>query len=324
MDELLLCQCGDCGKRFKSQYFLARHQNKKRPCIVRNLTSVEILDPLRCEYCRNLFSTKGNLSAHQRQCSKRKSESDILLEQNKELEAKILAARSVITENQSKIDHNLRRIDAIAQQKAQQCINREAKRDELVHRVNKFKRKDTALFAPADSSTRHQINDYTRPNISYLWIIRDLETNKSVFAKWIDEKHYLNVVMAIIKYIWFNKDHPENQSIRDNTPDQTSAFSDEADLMENGQWMLYSFTAAAKKLRECSLDIVHKCFERLNSVNTDPQINYSQLFKEKIMAQWSEFNTVYVLDSAINFMVRRNRTYSEQEITASFTVPKSE
>ncbi|MCK9609187.1 MAG: hypothetical protein M0R33_22355 [Methylomonas sp.] len=95
----------------------------------------------------------------------------------------------------------------------------------------------SVLSAPIlPQGASQKIRDCFKPNLSYLWNITDPETNKLVFLKWVNSQNYWHIVSVLIKYIWFNVDHPENHSIRDATEDPEMKLSEYIEFMEHSEW----------------------------------------------------------------------------------------
>lgn len=60
--------CKKCGAKFKHAHHLIQHQKRKTPCILLNVSPAVKDDPNHCIYCNKVYSTKFNLTKHQKKC----------------------------------------------------------------------------------------------------------------------------------------------------------------------------------------------------------------------------------------------------------------
>jgi hypothetical protein len=60
--------CDKCGQKFKLEHHLKQHLARKRSCIV---AVDDATNPLRCMYCKQIYSTNSNLLKHSRKCKMR-------------------------------------------------------------------------------------------------------------------------------------------------------------------------------------------------------------------------------------------------------------
>ena len=72
--------CLKCGQKFKLEHHLKQHISRKRPCIIEE--QVVGNDPLRCIYCKRVYSTKPNLLKHTRKCNMKNGGVDDILDPN--------------------------------------------------------------------------------------------------------------------------------------------------------------------------------------------------------------------------------------------------
>lgn len=73
-------KCYNCGKEFRTPADLARHKNRKTPCLIRDVTADDLNNPLRCIFCNKVFSRKDNLRKHYGVCKIKNGGMEILSE----------------------------------------------------------------------------------------------------------------------------------------------------------------------------------------------------------------------------------------------------
>lgn len=66
--------CGDCGKVFRTPANLLVHKNRLTPCVIKELSPEQIINPNRCLYCNKIFSKKENLTRHLKSCDRKQDD----------------------------------------------------------------------------------------------------------------------------------------------------------------------------------------------------------------------------------------------------------
>lgn len=61
-------KCYNCSKNFRTPAELQRHQKRKTPCLIREITEADKNNPNRCIYCNKVMSKKENLNRHLTKC----------------------------------------------------------------------------------------------------------------------------------------------------------------------------------------------------------------------------------------------------------------
>ena len=61
-------KCYNCGKNFRTPAELQRHQKRKTPCLIREISEADKNNPNRCIYCNKVMSKKENLTRHLTKC----------------------------------------------------------------------------------------------------------------------------------------------------------------------------------------------------------------------------------------------------------------
>jgi hypothetical protein len=60
--------CDGCNKIFPTEQAFERHQNRKNPCIINNITPEQEANPNRCIFCNKIFTNIGNRNKHLKIC----------------------------------------------------------------------------------------------------------------------------------------------------------------------------------------------------------------------------------------------------------------
>lgn len=126
-------KCNLCGKEFKKPIDLARHNNRKLPCIVTNVNPEDLENSLRCIYCNKLLSTLGNLTKHAKNCKIKREHStkihvDVTFEEQLEMyrESRFQKIKTMQIEFQSDLaDMKAELMDELEKLKISMKINSE-------------------------------------------------------------------------------------------------------------------------------------------------------------------------------------------------------
>lgn len=76
-------KCDLCGRTFRDESDFKRHRNKKKPCVILEVSDEDMKNPLRCVHCNKIYSKKENLTRHHQSC-KMKSNNNLpsIVQQN--------------------------------------------------------------------------------------------------------------------------------------------------------------------------------------------------------------------------------------------------
>lgn len=169
-------KCYNCGKVFRTPANLLAHKKRKTPCLIRNVTEEQKLNPNRCIFCNKIFSKKENLTRHLKSCKIKNGGMEILVDKVRyEQEIRIMREQFEIERKakDTQIQKLTERLDALEQSKAitQQIINT----------VNNYN-------APINIT----INNYTQPTLEGLKITADELNAVTKLSKFLLQKMYFN------------------------------------------------------------------------------------------------------------------------------------
>ncbi|SIP85999.1 Bacteriophage T5 orf 172 domain-containing protein associated with Zinc finger domain [Pacmanvirus A23] len=66
--------CIDCGKICRTPADLLKHRNRKSPCVIKEVSPMDLNNPNRCIYCNKVLSKKEHLTRHQKICKQKEKE----------------------------------------------------------------------------------------------------------------------------------------------------------------------------------------------------------------------------------------------------------
>lgn len=180
-------KCYSCGKVFKTVQHLNVHKNRKTPCLIREITAEQRMNPNRCIFCNKIFSTKGNLQKHLGLCKIKNGGMDILDEKVRyEQEIRILKERD--------------------QQKDEEIKEMREQMHQLQEKVAKLETAPVAINNITNNITNNTINqtfnfyNYDNPFIDTLKFTQD-------------DLLVTNIARKVIEMVYFNKDLPQNHTL---------------------------------------------------------------------------------------------------------------
>ncbi len=191
-------KCYDCGKLFRTPRDLARHKNRKTPCLIRDIHPDQLHNPYRCIYCNTVLSSKSNHTKHLTICKIKNGGMDVLVDKVRyEQELRILKEQNMARDEM--FQKMAERLEVLENQK--QIVQANVVNNiEVVNNVNNVNNVNTVNIT---------INHYLKPELKYLFAEK---LEDSLFIKIYRE----NLVMTpseLVPHIWFNKAHPENVSV---------------------------------------------------------------------------------------------------------------
>lgn len=177
MDET---HCYNCGKKFRNEYTLQRHKNRKTPCLI--IEKPDNTKPY-CIYCNRAFMNRRNLREHLTKCKIKNGRMDILIEK---------------TRHEQELENRLKRLEDKNKQILEQ-LNKQKGAENIVnntHNINNIHNGDNV-------TNNININCYKRPKI---------KMSSGEFIKMFRE-HKINTPLKMVNVIWFNPEMPENHSL---------------------------------------------------------------------------------------------------------------
>lgn len=240
-DDNIERKCYSCGKEFKKPIDLARHKNRKTPCLIRDVKPEDVRNPLRCIYCNKIMSTSGNLTKHNKTCKIKHGGLDKLHDKVK-YEEKL---RIIKEESQMEIQ-------AVKAEMAAQML---AMKTEMMEEMNKLKSGIVASPATINNTINNgtinnntvniHINNYTKPDADHLLTF---EKFNGLFMK-----EFAGLPVAIVCNLYFDPSHPENMSlhlINKSTGEMLA-------MMDDG-WKTMSIEDVAMKIREVGYNVTER------------------------------------------------------------------
>jgi hypothetical protein len=227
-DQLEQYKCFSCGKDFKYQSHFERHQNKRTPCLIREIPDKDKANPNRCIYCNKIMSRKPNLIKHLKTCKVKNGGMDILDDKVRhEQEIRILKEQRTASDKQIA---NLEQQNAVIKQQNDMILDKLNKLD-----TNQTKNVTNNTMNGNVNNTVNNVqivlNNFQTPNLDGITI-----TPEELIG--ID-----NLPRYMLIKIYCNQDKPENHSIYfPNKKEPRVLFYDRL------QWQSYTGEALKNKL----------------------------------------------------------------------------
>ncbi len=191
MDNLVVNSCNACGKQFRDERDLKRHQNRKTPCVkIDNGNN----DANKCIYCNKVYSNKYNLVKHSRACKMK----DDGVDQIPDFNVRIAEQLRIMQEerDREKEEHKLK----------EEEIKRELA--EIKEFMKAISERPTVVNNSTINNTtiNNNITIYNRPNIDFLLQAPDT-------VRRIINECGVTLPMRLITPIWYSDKRPENHSV---------------------------------------------------------------------------------------------------------------
>ena len=238
-DDNIERKCYSCGKEFKKPIDLARHKNRKTPCLIRDVKPEDVRNPLRCIYCNKVMSTLGNLTKHNKTCKIKHGGLDKLHDKVK-YEEKL---RIVKEESQMEIQAVKAEMAAQMAAMMEKIVKLESSVTASPTTINNTI--NTINNGIINNTVNIHINNYTKPDADHLLTF---EKFNSLFMK-----EFAGLPVAIVCNVYFDPSHPENMSlhlINKSTGEMLA-------MMDDG-WKTMSIEEVAMKIREVGYGIAER------------------------------------------------------------------
>jgi hypothetical protein len=195
MEYLADRHCFSCGKTFKKPSDFKRHQNRKTPCVIRE---VDLAAKHRCKFCNRVYKYARNLSTHYKKCKIKNGGQHILLDKlQREHEMKI----AMMGKRLERGERRERRRDKQMQKMVAKIEQLEANQNNTVNNGNAA---NNAVINGIQGNNNNQVqitmNSYKSPNMDDIKLV-------------LEDMMQTNILKALIQSIYFNPDKPENHSI---------------------------------------------------------------------------------------------------------------
>jgi hypothetical protein len=300
-------KCEYCKQKFNSNYVLDKHINKKDSCASKReewlhiqITKLKkyfitrdkcvVNEDKKCLYCKNNFSTKGNLKAHiTGHCEAKKSKQDLLQRYQDELITikERTSERNEENQEEDQIDNQLNQDQPIANEDEIRNLDREALIKIILDKQPSNNNPNNTNNTNTNTNTNTQnnnnnsnntntntnniqtqnnvqnqqnitnvqitLNNYDQPNCDFLTIEQKNKFLKDRYKGLID----------FITYVYFNEAYPENHTIL-----YTNLRSKYGQIFKNNKWMIEEIDQIADKLNEYSFD---KLNEHLDEIKKDDE-----------------------------------------------------
>jgi hypothetical protein len=280
--------CKICAEKFKCNYLLDKHINRNVSCLyekeielekkISKLTKyLKVRDKndnidIQCLYCKNNFSTKGNLKIHiSNHCSKRKHKYKLLQKSCDELsniknKIKDQELYETETETETETDiNNFKSTNNLDQEQLNNINNldRESliklllEKQQVINNTNSNNNNNNTNTIQNINNQQNitnvqiTLNNYDKPNCDFLTIEQKNKFLKDRYKGLLD----------FITYVYFNEAYPENHTIL-----YTNLRSKYGQIYKNNKWMIEEIDEIADKLNEYSFD---KLSEHLDEIKND-------------------------------------------------------
>lgn len=233
-------KCYGCGKEFRTPAEYNRHKNRKTPCLIREINQEQLKNPNRCIFCNKIFINIGNKNRHLKTC-KIKNGGMNMLADKVQYEQKIRLLEEKDKEKDEQIKQLTEKIDTLSKIMCQQP------RQQVINNINNI-------------GTLNIINNYLKPDLSHL--INRQNISESPFCKIFDDNK-VQTPIAIIPFIWFNPDKPNNYAIY-----LKNKSTSEILFYDGSQWKMELFqNGIGNSIRDRAYEITEKLLDILKVHN---------------------------------------------------------
>ena len=198
MNNLAGNSCNACGKQFRDERDLKRHQNRKTPCVkIGNRDD----DANRCIYCNKVYSNKYNLAKHSRACKMKNGG----IEQIPDVNIRITEQLRIMKE-----ERELEREERDREKEELRLQNEKMERE--LAEIKEFMKTMSERPMVVNNSTinnttiNNNITIYNQPNIDFLLQAPDT-------VRRIINEYGVTLPMRLITPIWYSDKRPENHSV---------------------------------------------------------------------------------------------------------------
>jgi len=232
-DEIDLKKCYNCNKTFRTPAELARHKNRKTPCLIANIPEDKKEDPNKCIFCNRILTTKQNLEKHHTRCKIKNGGMDILVEKVKH------DKRVEKLEEENRLLKE--RLDRLEQNQNATVIN------------NTTNITNTTNNTVIQNNIEVNLRPYLTPSIEHLFNMRNIPESK--FIKMF-KQNPLELPMKLVVELWFNLEAPENHSIY-----LVNKSTGETMVYTGKDWQHETFEKIGSDLRDLLIKIINKIYK---------------------------------------------------------------
>ena len=275
--------CDMCEQIFKTKQNLDKHLNKKFKC--------NIISEFQCDDCKKYFTNKKNYNYHLNQQSCKKK-NEINMESNDFIESILNANIS----NDTKI--NLLKIKGILLNETE--INEILNSNNLINikkelikcgfekksNINNISNSTVSTNSNNNNNITNniQINNFGKENLSYM----DNEYFKNLILNQHIEKGYVQ----LIKDIYLNKDHPENNTVKVENLNNKYAH-----IYNNGKWDAILKADLKEQLHKKNYTILKMYYDKFKKQMTMPKKEETRVFLQR--DDFSDPHMMYVIDKIV-------------------------
>lgn len=248
-------KCNICNRTFRDECNLRKHKNKKRPCLIVNVTEEIKQNPNRCAFCNRIFSTKYNLSVHHKTCKIKNGGLDIIYDKVKiehDDNKKLREENERITKENSELIKEMMKFHELMLEKMNEMIKNQSSTININNTNN------------ITNNNNITINNYLTPDLSYM--INKENLLESPFYKFFI-KHLVQTPIELISAIYFDPARKENQSIK-----LINKREQKMEVMDEGRKTILIFSPMdLYKFRDHLYDTALSLVKEVNPVLSDIQ-----------------------------------------------------
>jgi predicted nucleic acid-binding Zn-ribbon protein len=237
--------CKLCGKNFRDENNLKRHQMRKNPCVIQLIPQDVVNNPNRCIHCNKVFSKKANLVRHTNNCKMKNGGIAAIPDPNIRLAEQV----RILAEELEKEKEGQRQKDEEQRQKDEEQRQKDEKIAAEVAEIHAMMKELLLRPAPPANGAAGNvtnnigtqnniiINNYNTPNMDHLLEFDSLYNTLG--------KYDIDLPIKMILNAFFDPSHPENAAIHLIDKDIKHVLA-----KVNDQWNTFRIDKITEELRE--------------------------------------------------------------------------